>query len=139
MSTNRRRKVSARKVELSNRVITHLVHGHDFAFLDNSIGDDGPLSEMKDLYVKHSATIDAENRRERGLFTRSAAWWEFIGVPQYGPRRQLSGCYARPILEMGFFFGTPRCWTARIEVNELFETEREYLVRHDLLTAEETD
>jgi len=66
------------------------------------------------------------------LFARPEAWWRYES-PE--PRRMLAGDPAAIIPEDGLIKGVPRSYRSREAWDQMvFETERDFLIRHDLLT-----
>jgi hypothetical protein len=68
-------------------------------------------------------------------FTRPALWWT-CGEGVAEPRRLLSGDPSYAISERGYSFGLP-IWFKTMGHPCVYETEKEYLIRRNLLTAAE--
>jgi len=66
------------------------------------------------------------------LFARPESWWRYE-APE--PRRMLAGDPTAIIPEDGLRKGVPRCFRSREEWAAMtFESERDYLIRNNLLT-----
>ena len=65
---------------------------------------------------------------------RPWAWWEFHGVPKYGPRKLIRGEDRK--VGLWYSFGLP-AFVTEFDDGDQYETQAEYLERNGLLTPEE--
>jgi hypothetical protein len=105
--------------------------------------DEAAESRKPELWHDHREEIEREWFSLQGLFSRCWAWWKFE-APE--PRRRIGGegiaatdtpdC---PACAKKLSFGRPTVWDADYadETETWFETQRDYLIRLDLLTPEE--
>lgn len=118
----RRRLASSSHTE---RTRLRLLSGHDLAFM----GDDPPLDDDElaeawtDLRDELLADFIASHPGSRPW-----AWWAF-DAPE--PRRQIAPGPAA--VGPDLWFGLPRLYAA-VSPHAMYESERDYLARHGLLT-----
>jgi hypothetical protein len=128
MPTKRRRRGYEHRGTLdSPRTREHLLSGHDWSFLDGPALDDDDLAAAWDMLAEE---LLAEHIAERPG-SRPWGWWRWSAP---SPRRQIRPGPAT--VGEAVWFGRPAIYKG-IPPADMFEDERSYLARLNLLRAGE--
>ncbi len=147
MATNIRRKV--RKLKVSGELpcendLEYILHGY------NMLDGDEPTDTPENLWARWCKTIMQLQGQPCGdlvpwhghrktffdYFTRPPLWWSCRPGSEE-PRKLISGDAEQVITAKGYSHGLPR-WFKTEQHGCIFETEKEYLIRHpELMTSAE--
>jgi|GEM_PF-4379362 len=109
--------------------------GHDFFanIGDPAFGDD--MAAMRESWPVLREAVLEEHRRRHGLFTRPWGWWEFEAPEPQRLLRQEEDVKTREWILLHEGPDSPKL--KNISKVDIYETERNYLIRLGLLTEAE--